>query len=211
MALLKIIQALSSKGRVLYFYNVCGQKWASKLILKVRKSQIPIPLSQQICKFIRYVSLKIANPKIFMLNPQIANPQVLQNSQNSYTIFLFKNDFFLFYKFKLEHYSICYIFKEKNCVEVLNPLKSLGSQIANQQITNPPITHKIAFENRKSAKCHIYRISGNLTNYYHKSANLRIYYCETYLRTAHFVCGIVWVDPVTKKLFFSRYNTTGPF
>jgi hypothetical protein len=37
-ALLQIIQALSSKGRVLYFYNVCGQMWASQLFLN---PQIP--------------------------------------------------------------------------------------------------------------------------------------------------------------------------
>ncbi len=70
------------------------------------------------------------------------------------------------YKYELS--IICYICKEKGCVwllVVLSPQKSLGSQTANTQITNPQITKKTGSAKSKFAKCHIGRRSVNLSNY----------------------------------------------
>jgi hypothetical protein len=70
-------------------------------------------------------------------NPQISTKTVIKSR-------LFNPSSFLFI-FKLEHYGTCYICKEKKYVPILrlaeisSPRKGSGTQIANPQITNPPI------------------------------------------------------------------------
>ncbi len=112
-----------------------------------RKSAIlGLILQYHIRIFFRCASPKIANPQIFMINPQIANLQILCLM----TVLKadFKNIFFFFFIFcvKLTSSILGYFCKEKSYVfcehvEVLSP------EFANHK--------KIGFENRKSAKCHI--------------------------------------------------------
>jgi hypothetical protein len=111
------------------------RRWASKLFIEVRKSQISKFLGsfryRNYANFIGMPAPQIANPQIFTINPQIANPQIYKVS--------------VLHK-KLEHYML-FMVGEKNMY-----LRTCGS---------PQIIKKIGPANRNSAKCHICGSSAN--------------------------------------------------
>ncbi len=99
-----------------------------------------IPLSQ-IRKFLRCASPQIAIAKIFMIQPQIANPQI--STKYCKTLCL---------KIVLK-------------VTLLKWFFVLCKKEMYAEVLSPQIAKKIGSANRKSAKCHICDWFANLKNY----------------------------------------------
>jgi hypothetical protein len=145
-------------------------RWSSKLIFKVRKSQILglIPQSQ-ICKFLRYASLANCKLQSFMIYLQIAKMQISRNycttlSQNSTKVVFLKR-------------FLCYVHIW---------IRALYAIFVTWN------TQKDCVANRKSAKCFICGRSANLTNFFSlQICGFEI--CGTYLWTAHLWYYCRWI------------------
>ena len=124
-----------------------------------------MPLSS-ICKFLCCASPKIANPQIFMINPQIANPRTTkycttlsQNSHKSHTfqiILLFLHNWIralsaIFVRKKVRIHEIVEVWSHKTAWV----RKSQIHKSTNQQITKPQITN-VSSANRNSTKFHVH-------------------------------------------------------
>ncbi len=103
-------------------------------IPKILRSAIPQIENWQFFFFLKYCSI------------------LSQNSQTVLKLFLLKQ-FVSLYKFELkQHYMLyLYVFADLRIAEVLSPQKSLGPQIAIQQVINSQSTKK---NESKSGKCH---------------------------------------------------------
>jgi hypothetical protein len=66
-------------------------------------------------KSLRCASPQIANPQIFMINPQFTNPQISTKYSTTCLRKVLKVVFIFLYKFKLQHYTVyCPLFR-KSC------------------------------------------------------------------------------------------------
>jgi hypothetical protein len=128
-------------------------------------------LLSQIRKFLRCASPQIANPQIFMINPQISSKFCTFLSKNSPSSRLFHRIFSYVQVWIREVYVIQYFARRKSMY-----LRTCGS-------LSPQITKKIgSAKNRKPAKCHICGRSPNLTNY----LSSQIF--------GFAICGIIFAD-----------------
>ncbi len=133
------------------------QSFASKLFLKVRKSQIAnskvleLHLLSQISKLLRCASPQMGNPHIFMIDSQIRN--FIQNTEQLWLKTVQKHRLCKHFlcKIELEHYI--YMQEEIVCIFGL------------AEVLSPQITKKIGFANCKSAKYRMCIKSANLTTY----------------------------------------------
>jgi len=133
-------------------------------------------------QFLMCAMPQMANAQIFMIKPQIANPQVYTKYCTILSVSL-TSPFIL--------YSI---WKEKKLVfpdEVLSPRKKHGPHITNPQITNPQIINHKSSAYLKS-KCHIYGKSASQANYLSPQI-CGFVICITYLSTTHpFLKHYIW-------------------